>query len=534
MTNNIMGRRDFLRLAGWGAVGAALFPGLGKSGGATAQAAEKARPNIVLILADDIGYGDLSCYGAKLVQTPVLDRLAREGRRFTDAHSPASTCSPSRRALLTGAYSWRQQAGSSIMAGDAALSIQPGSATLPALLKQAGYTTGIVGKWHLGLGKESGPDWNDGIKPGPLEIGFDYAFFFPATGDRVPCVFIENHNVVGLNPNDPIAVSYVKKIGNEPTGREHPELLKLKSTHGHDNTIVNGVGRIGWMSGGTTARWKDEEIADTFRQKACTFIEQNKDKPFFLYFATHNIHVPRVPNPRHQGKSQCGTRGDSIVELDVAVGEVLATLERLKLADNTLVIFSSDNGGVMDDGYEDVGSFEHPCNGVLRGYKGSLWEGGHRVPLIARWPGHIQPGSECGELFTLLDMTASCAALTGQTLPADAAPDSCNVLPALLGLPHDKPGRETFIAHVGGTASPKAIRQGDWKLIQAGGARSSYADANKTAHAGKGGKGPPSPFLVNLADDMSETKNLAAEHPDKVKELQSLFEQQRDAGRSRP
>ncbi|TAN36772.1 MAG: arylsulfatase [Verrucomicrobia bacterium] len=531
-----MQRREFLKMAGLGIL---AFPRLGKSADAGFQALEKSKPNIVFILADDIGYGDLSCYGAKRVQTPVLDRLAREGRRFTDAHSPASTCSPSRRALLTGAYSWRQQGGSAIMAGDAALSIKPGSVTLPAMLKQAGYTTGIVGKWHLGLGNESGPDWNDGIKPGPLEVGFDYAFFFPATGDRVPCVFIENHNVVGLDPNDPIAVSYAHKIGNEPTGKENPALLKLKHSHGHDNTIINGIGRIGWMSGGQSARWKDEDIADTFRQKACTFIEQNKDKPFFLYLATHNIHVPRAPNPRHHGQSQCGTRGDSIVELDVAVGEVLATLERLKLTDHTLVVFSSDNGGIMDDGYHDVSGsgyddavcFSHPCNGVLRGYKGSLWEGGHRVPLIARWPGHIPPGSECTELVTLLDMTASFAALTGQTLPRDAAPDSCNVLPALLGLPHDKPGRDTFIAHNGGTKGPMAIRQRNWKLIQAGGARPSYADANKTDHAKAA---PPPPFLVNLADDLSETKNLADEYPDKVKELQALFERQRDAERSRP
>jgi len=506
--------------------------GLFTGGAALAAAAEK--PNIVVILADDIGYGDLSCYGAKLVQTPVLDRLAREGRRFTDAHSPASTCSPSRRALLTGAYSWRQQAGSAIMTGDGQLSIPPGSLTLPSMLKQAGYTTAVVGKWHLGLGNEGGPDWNSEIRPGPLEIGFDYAFFFPATGDRVPCVFIENHRIVGLDPHDPIAVSYVSKIGSEPTGREHPELLKLRATHGHDSTIVNGVGRIGWMTGGLTARWKDEDIADTFRQKACEFIERSQDRPFFLYLATHNIHVPRVPNPRHHGVSQCGTRGDAIVELDVAVGEVLATLERLKLADNTLVIFSSDNGGVMDDGYEDVGSFDHPCNGALRGFKGSLWEGGHRVPLIARWPGHIPAGTQCGELVTLIDMTATLAALTGQKLPADAAPDSFNVLPALLGQSHDRPGRETFVAHTGGTKGPFAIRQGAWKLIQAGGARESYGDANKTARTAKAAKVKPSPFLVNLTDNLQETTNLAGEHPEKVQELQSLFEKLRDAGRSRP
>jgi arylsulfatase A-like enzyme len=492
-----------------------------------------AKPNIIVILADDIGYGDLGCYGAKLVQTPSLDRLAREGRRFTDAHSPAATCSPSRRALMTGTYSWRQAEGSSIMTGDASLSIKPGSFTLPSMLKQAGYTTGLVGKWHLGLGNEGGPDWNDGIKPGPLEVGFDYAFFFPATGDRVPCVFIENHQVTGLDPNDPIAVSYAKKIGDEPTGSEHPELLKLKATHGHDNTIVNGIGRIGWMSGGQAARWKDEEIADTFTQKAVAFIERSKDQPFFLYFATHNIHVPRVPNPRHHGKSACGTRGDSIVELDTAVGEVLATLDRLKLAENTLVIFSSDNGGIMDDGYEDVGNFQHPCNGALRGYKGSLWEGGHRVPLITRWPGRIKPGSECGELVTLLDVTASFAALTGQDLPADGARDSCNVLPALLGLPHERPGRETFIAHVGGTNSPKAIRQGSWKLMQAGGARASYTGGEKAGGKAKAANASQ-PFLVNLADDPGETKNLADDNPAKVAELQKLFEQQRDAGRSRP
>ena len=266
---------------------------------AAASAAEK--PYIVFILADDIGYGDLGCYGATLVKTPNLDRLAKEGRRFTDAHSPASTCTPTRRALLTGTYSWRQQPGSSIAPGDAPLSIPPGSATLPALLKQAGYKTGAIGKWHLGLGGQGGPDWNGEIKPGPLEIGFDYAFFMPATGDRVPCVYVEDHRIVGLDPADPIKVSYASKIGDEPTGAANPELLKLKHTHGHDNTIVNGVGRIGWMTGGKAARWADEDMADTYTQKAIGFIERSNEQPFFLYFATHNIHVPRVPNPRFKG-----------------------------------------------------------------------------------------------------------------------------------------------------------------------------------------------------------------------------------------
>ena len=254
-----------------------------------------------------------------------------------------------------------------ITPGDEPLTIKPGTVTLPSILKQAGYTTGLVGKWHLGLGSAGGTEWNGVIKPGPLEIGFDYAYFFPATGDRVPCVFIENHRMVGLDPSDPVAVNYQKKIGDEPTGKENPDKLKLKSTYGHDNTIINGIGRIGWMTGGRAARWKDEEIADTFLKQAVSFIEREKDRPFFLFYATHNIHVPRVPNPRHAGKSQCGIRGDSIVELDSAVGDLLATLDRLKLRDNTLVIFSSDNGGSMDDGYQDVGNFDHPCDGRLRG-----------------------------------------------------------------------------------------------------------------------------------------------------------------------
>lgn len=483
---------------------------------ALASAAET--PNILFILADDIGYGDLSCYGARHVKTPNLDRLAREGMRFTDAHSPASTCTPTRRAFLTGTYSWRQQPGSSIAPGDAPASILPGTTTVASVLKQAGYKTGVVGKWHLGLGPEGGPDWNGAIKPGPLEIGFDYAFLMPATGDRVPTVYVENHRVVGLDPKDPIRVSYQQKIGSEPTGSENPELLKLKHTHGHDMTIVNGVGRIGWMTGGKSARWKDEEMADTFAKKAIEFIEQSRSGPFFLYLATHGIHVPRVPHPRFKGSSAVGTRGDAIHELDDTVGQVLAALDKMNLAGNTLVIFTSDNGGVMDDGYEDVGSFEYHPNAPLRGAKGTLYEGGHRVPFIARWPGKVTAGGESSALIAHLDMAATFAAIVGVKLPADAAPDSFNVLPYLLGAETAGPLRPHFVAHTGGTKGPFAVRQGNWKLMQpvGKGAYGKAAARGLTAESGK-------LQLYDLETDLAESKNLAADKPEKVAELQALL-----------
>jgi arylsulfatase A-like enzyme len=486
-----------------------------------ALAADK--PNIIFILADDIGYGDLGCHGATRVKTPNLDRLAQQGCRFTDAHTTASTCTPSRRSLLTGAYSWRQPAGSAIAPGDMPLSIKPGTTTLPSLLKQAGYTTGVVGKWHLGLGSEGGPDWNGDIKPGPLEIGFDYAFIMPATGDRVPCVYVEDHRVVGLDPNDPIRVSYKEKVGNEPTGRENPELLKLKPTHGHDMTIVDVTSRIGWMSGGKAARWVDADMADTYAKKSVAFIERNKQNPFFLYLATHDIHVPRVPHARFKGSSQAGTRGDVIHELDDTVGQVLKTLDRLKLTKNTLVIFSSDNGGVNDDGYEDFDTSDPKMNGVLRGRKGTLFEGGNRVPFIARWPAKIKAGGASDELICLVDMPATFAALTGVALPADAAPDSFNVLPALLGQPHKKPCRDSLVMHVGGTKGPFAVRQGPWKFVP-----------TTPPNARKGSGGEPNDMLFNLANDLAESNDVSAKHPDKIKALQALLTKIREQGRSRP
>ncbi len=491
-------RRDFLKLAALGVV-------------APTRAARPARPNVVFILADDIGYGDLGCYGANRVRTPNVDRLAKEGIRFTDAHASASVCTPTRYSFITGQYAWRNPAADHILSGEDPLAINTDTVTVPSLLKRAGYTTALVGKWHLGL--DNGDiNWNGDIKPGPLEVGFDYAFYYPATNDRVPCVYVENHRIVGLDPNDPIAISYRRKIGKEPTGREHPEMLKLKLLEGHDGTIVDGISRIGFMSGGKAAWWRDEEIADTLTGKAVAFIEQNKSRPFFLYFATHNIHQPRWPNPRFKGTSSCGTRCDSIQEFDTSVGALLTVLDRLRLTSNTLVIVTSDNGGIMDDGYQ---SFDvrdangHRCNGVLRGYKGDLWEGGHREPFIARWPGKIKPGTESDELLCLVDMLATCAAITGQALPADAGPDSFNMLPALLGARRHEHLRDHLVMQAGPRAL--AIRKGPWKLIPVGRVQ-----------------------LYNLRDDLAETNNLAAQRPDLVKELSDLLAQLRERGRSRP
>jgi arylsulfatase A-like enzyme len=478
---------------------------------------DRCRPNIVVLLADDVGYGDLSCYGATKVRTPNLDKLASQGMRFTDAHSAASVCTPTRYAMLTGQYAWRHEPARTILSGVAPLAIPLDRLTVPKLLQQAGYSTGVVGKWHLGLGSKE-PDYNSEISPGPKEVGFAESFLIPATGDRTPCVYVKNGRVVGLDPSDPIRVSYGKKVGDLPTGREHPELLfNQKPSQGHDATIVNGISRIGFMTGGTSALWKDEDIADVITREAVSFIEKNATEPFFLYFATHDAHVPRFPHPRFRGKSEHGLRGDAIVELDWSVGQVMAALERLKLVENTLIVFTSDNGGVMDDGYVDgtgTDTSGHRCNGVLRSYKGSPYEGGSRVPFIARWPGMVPAGKTSDALICSADLLATVAAITGEKLPENAGPDSFNILPALIAEKPDKASRETLTMQ----GNPLAVRQGKWKLIPS---------VTQT-----GGRVRPAE-LYDLEADMAESKNLADREPEKVKELTGLLADLRKSGRSR-
>jgi arylsulfatase A-like enzyme len=475
---------------------------------ASAQPAKM--PNIIIIYADDLGYGDVSCYGAKSVKTPNIDRFAKQGLKFSNAHCTSATSTPSRYSLLTGEYAWRRK-GTNVLPGDASALIVPGRITIASVLKDAGYVTGVIGKWHLGLGQAGGPDWNGEIQSSPNDIGFTYSFLIPATGDRVPCVFVENRRVVGLDPQDPITVNYAKKVGDWPTGKENPELLKMVPSHGHDMTIVNGVSRIGYMTGGKSALWVDENIADVITGKAVKFIEDNKDKPFFLYFATHDIHVPRMPNQRFVGKSGMGPRGDAIIEFDWSVGEIIQAVERMNLTKNTLIIITSDNGPVVDDGYKDqavelLGN--HKPAGLLRGGKYSAFEGGTRIVFIAGWKETIKPGTS-DALFSQVDLMASFAALAGQALPTGAGPDSRNHLVDLLG--KSKAGRDWVVEQP--TSSKLAIIKGSWKLIEPG--PGVKVQVNTNTETGN----DPSPQLYNLETDIGEKNNVALQHPLIVKEL---------------
>ncbi|BDS07288.1 arylsulfatase [Oceaniferula spumae] len=471
------------------------------------HAAEK--PNVIIIYGDDVGWGDLGAYGAKLIPTPHLDKLASEGLKFTDGHCSAATCTPSRFSMLTGIHGFRH--GVRVLAPNAPMKIKPNMFTLPQLFKKAGYKTAVIGKWHLGIGDGETPvDWNGDVKPGPLEIGFDYSFLLPSTNDRVPCVYVENHKVVNLDPNDPL---YVGKRPPEgftgtvyPDGRKNPEAMTYyKNTHGHNNTVINGIGRIGQMWGGKSALWNDETMADEFVKQARKYIgAQKKDEPFFLYWAAADIHVPRAPHPRFKGKSELSYRGDAMVQLDWCAGEIIKVLEEKGLADNTIVIFSSDNGPVYDDGYKDGTTVHtstkevdrgHDGSGPYRGGKYQIYEGGTRVPLIIRWPGKITPG-ESKAMINQIDFMASFADLLGIELGADQGIDSRNVLPSLLG--KEKDGTRYLIEEARGLA----LRDGDWKFIA----------------AGKKGKGQ----LFNLAEDVGEKKNLIdqeKERADKMREL---------------
>lgn len=490
-------------------------------------------PNIIVIMADDLGYGDLSCYGATEIETPHIDHLAAGGIRFTQGYCSSSTCTPTRYSFLTGNYAFRTP-GTGVAPPNGPAIIAPGTVTLSSLLQRAGYATSVVGKWHLGLGERGvGPEWNGRLAPGPLEIGFDECLLLPTTNDRVPQVYVRNHAVENLDPLDPLWVGEKAPAEPHPTGLSQRDTLRMDWSHGHNQTIHNGVSRIGFYTGGVAARFRDEDLADRWVSESIRFIESQRERPFFLFFSSHDLHVPRLPHERFVGKSKMGFRGDSILQLDWCVGELTAALNRLGLERETLIIFCSDNGPVMDDGYVD-GALEkrgvHRAAGALNGGKYSVFEGGTRTPFITYWPGMISAG-QSAEVVCTVDLAHSLSRLVGQTLPTDACVDSLDVLDALLGKP-GAVGRDHLVQQ-NNTGNVLALRvhepDHEWKLIWSPNKQVYNQVVEETLRS----RPVPEFQLFDLKSDIGETKDLAGEYPEVVDRLRERLNKIRQAGRSR-
>ena len=480
----------------------------------SAAAAES--PNVVVIFADDLGYGDLNCYGATKVKTPNIDRLAAQGRRFTDAHSASAVCTPSRYALMTGEYPHRQGHSRPVFL-KTGLIIDVERQTVADLMKAAGYATACIGKWHLGFGDQA-PDWNGELKPGPLELGFEYYFGVPVVNSHPPFVWVENHRVLGLVDDDPFV------FGKTAKTKEFFEKM--------------GVDQIGGADA-AHALYDDEAVGEKLVEKSVDWIRKHSKEPFFLYLATTQIHHPFTPAPRFKGTSQCGRYGDFIHELDWMVGEVMKTLDEVGAADDTLVLFTSDNGGMFNVGGQDAWDLGHRMNGKLLGYKFSAWEGGHRVPFIARWPGRIEAGSTSDQVVSNIDLFASLAALTGAKVKEGQGGDSVNILPALTGNPVE-PLRDHIVL-AAFKPTHLAVRKGKWMYIgaQAGGG---FTAAKRGAHAFGGPKAleyagrensdiengevrpdAPPAQLYDLETDVAQTTNVYRDHPEVVREMQALL-----------
>jgi arylsulfatase A-like enzyme len=483
------------------------------------------RPNIVVILADDLGYGDVACYGATKVRTPSIDRLAQEGMRFTQGHSPASVCTPSRYNLMTGRYCWRTWAGHGTVWANDPLLIDEGRVTLASLLKRAGYVTGYVGKWHLGFGRPGtagwdellGPDFNAELRPGPLDLGFDRFFGMPAVGQH-PNIYIDGRRVVGLDPSDPI------RFINDPRPAYQVDYLRRPRTAPTDLQ----------MASGKSAELVFEECALRLTEEAVAFIRAHHAHPFFLYLAPRNIHSPLRPNARFKGTSAIGVYGDFIHELDWSVGQVLDSLDHFNVAGNTLVVFSSDNGGVPPQRWTTTvaGRAEgagHRINGPLRGQKTEVYEGGHRVPFIVRWPGRVKPGMTSDALVANTDLLATCAEIIATPLPPGAGEDSYSFLGALSGAPPGQPPRAALVTD--SMMGVFAIQEGPWKLIQGQGGGGYYPQGPPPV--AERPDGPPGQ-LYHLGDDPGETTNRYAERPAIVARLSALLEKIQSNGRSRP
>ena len=468
------------------------------------------KPNIVFIYLDDLGYGDLSCYGTTAIKTPNIDALANGGVRFTNGYATSATCTPSRYGLLTGVYPWRNK-DAKILPGSAPLLIGKDQLTIPKMLKEKGYQTAVVGKWHLGLGTGI-VDWNQPLDAGPNDVGFDYSYIMAATQDRVPTIYIDNGKVVNLDSKDPISVNYDKNFPGQPTGKENPELLSMKWHHGHNSSIVNGIPRIGYVKGGKSANWSDVDLADHFLEKAQTYVKSHKEAPFFLYYALNQPHVPRTPNPRFVGKSGMGPRGDVILEADYCVGEIIKTLKEEGVLDNTLIMFSSDNGPVLNDGYYDdavekLGN--HKPNGPLRGGKYSLLEAGTRVPFFTYWKGQIKP-QVSDALVCQIDLLESIAKLVNIDVKST---DSQELLDVFMG--KSAKGRKNLVIEAN---TKTAFRQGDWMMIPPYPGDPILEEVNIEVGNDKEFQ------LYNLKKDIGQNNNLAKAHPKKLKEMMKNFE----------
>lgn len=485
------------------------------------------KPNVIIIFADDLGYGDLGCYGATKLQTPNIDQLATEGRRFTDAHSASAVCTPSRYALITGEYPFRKGLSKPVFL-KTGLVVDPDRTSVADVMKDAGYTTACIGKWHLGFGEQA-PDWNGDLEPGPLELGFDYYYGVPVVNSHPPFVFVENHRVVGLVPDDPFV------FGRQAKTRRFPEKMNIDQIGGADaaHTIYD-----------------DEAVGTRLTEKSIEWIKANKEKPFFLYLATTNIHHPFTPAPRFKGTSQCGRYGDFVHELDWMVGEVMATLKQEGLDDNTLVIFTSDNGGMFNAGGQDAWKAGHRLNHDLLGFKFGAWEGGHRIPFIARWPGTIPASTTSDQLICSVDLLATMAALVETDISDNEGPDSFNCLPALTGTP-TKPIRDHLVLGAF-KATHLTIRRGKWLYIGAKGsggfsgkkgtdferggpgAHLLTGQVNSDIESGKLKTDAPAAQLYDLEVDLSQTNNLYRKYPEIAKQLSDFLKECQSSPRTAP
>lgn len=476
----------------------------------TAAAAQQ-RPNVIIVIADDLGFGDVSAYGSQTIHTPNIDRLANGGVCFNNGYATSATSTPSRYGMLTGHYPWRN-VKARILQGDAPLLIGVDEYTLPKMMSSAGYATGAIGKWHLGMGTGV-VDWNTTITPGAREVGFDYSCIIAATNDRVPTVYVEDGRVVGLDPSDPIEVNYKQKFEGEPNAIDNPELLKMQWSHGHNQAVVNGIPRIGYMKGGESARWVDEDMADYFSDKVKTFVTEHKNEPFFLYYGLHEPHVPRAPHSRFVGATDMGPRGDAIVEADWCVGELLKHLEKEGILENTLIFFTSDNGPVLDDGYKDqaverLGN--HKPTGGLRGGKYSLFDAGTHVPLFVYWKGKVQP-VRSDAIFCQMDIMASLAAMLGVDIPEGL--DTQNYLDVMLG--KSQQGRDELVLEAD---MRLMLRSGKWAFIPP------YKGKERNLTGNELGNGAEY-MLFDMEADPNQTTNVATSHPDVVKQLKERFVQ---------